>query len=208
MLYVRSVDVQPEDLTARARIREAALELFARAGVERTSMRSVAARAHVSPSLVVHHFRSKVGLREAVDDAVLRRFATTLATVDLEAAPPVVARQLEKALSGIVGGDEALRGYLARSLLDASPASQRLFDQLMDLLEAGLASLEAAGHLQPGLDRTWRSYAAAFVILGPVLLGPQIEARLGVAAFAPEVVEARSACSMAVLRHGLLRTGP
>ena len=61
-LYGRAVPVQSGDLTANARIREAALELFAADGVAATSMRSVAAKAHVSPSLVVHHFGTKAGL--------------------------------------------------------------------------------------------------------------------------------------------------
>ena len=39
-LYARAVPIQPQDLTAKARIREAALELFARDGVASTSMRS------------------------------------------------------------------------------------------------------------------------------------------------------------------------
>lgn len=197
--------VQPSDLTAKARIREAALELFSRDGVGATSMRSVAARAGVSPSLVVHHFRSKTGLRDAVDDAVISAFGDALASVDLSGPPREVARQLETAVTGLIGGNRVVRDYLARGILEASPASHRLFDALMDLVETGLAALESSGHLVAGTDRAWRSYTVGFIVLGPVLLSHQIEARLGDDPFDPAVVRARSACNLAVLQHGLFR---
>ncbi len=44
------------DLTARARIREAALRHFAEEGYERATIRAIAATAGVSPGLVRHHF--------------------------------------------------------------------------------------------------------------------------------------------------------
>lgn len=59
-----------EDRTARARVRDAALELFAEHGEDRVTMRQVANLAGVSPALVVHHFGSKTGLRAAVVDHV------------------------------------------------------------------------------------------------------------------------------------------
>jgi AcrR family transcriptional regulator len=197
--------VQPEDLTARARIREAALELFAADGVAGTSMRSIAARAGVSPSLVVHHYGSKARLREAVDHAVVDAFAEALASIDADGSPAAIADRLEGVVSGLIGGDRHVRGYLAAALFEAGPASQRLFDALMDLVEAGLDRLDAMGHLVPATDPTWRSYSAAFLILGPVLLDRQIEARLHIDPFAPEVVWARSASTMAVLTRGLFR---
>lgn len=47
---------------ARADILAAARELFARQGYEKASMRAIAARARVDPSLIVHYFASKEGL--------------------------------------------------------------------------------------------------------------------------------------------------
>ncbi|MDN3029014.1 helix-turn-helix domain containing protein [Streptomyces sp. S.PB5] len=64
------------DLTGRARLRQAALELFAERGFEATSPRAVAAAAGLSPALVTRHFGSKQGLRAAVDEHVLDRRTT------------------------------------------------------------------------------------------------------------------------------------
>ena len=56
------------DLTAAARIRETAMGLFAERGVAAVSVRDVAEAAGVSPSLVIHHYKSKEGLKAAVDE--------------------------------------------------------------------------------------------------------------------------------------------
>lgn len=48
-------------------MRDAAIDLFGRVGFERATVRDVAAAAEVSPALVIHHFSSKDGLREACD---------------------------------------------------------------------------------------------------------------------------------------------
>ena len=61
--------VQPtanEDLTAKARIRNAAFELYAAKGEANTSVREVAQAAGVTHGLVVHHFVNKEGLHRAV----------------------------------------------------------------------------------------------------------------------------------------------
>jgi TetR/AcrR family transcriptional regulator, regulator of cefoperazone and chloramphenicol sensitivity len=202
------VPVQVGDLTARARIREAALELFARDGIAGTSMRSVAARAGVSPSLVVHHFGTKAGLRAAVDDAVLTAFGSALAAVDLSGTAEDVTDRLNRAIASIIGGDRAVRDYLGRSLFEATESSQRLFDALTELVHGSLETLETTGLVRRGTDPVWRAYAVLFIILGPIILNRQIEARIGTDAFDPAVVQARSASNLDLLRHGLFTPDP
>ena len=51
----------PEDLTAKARLRDAALRLFAERGIEATPVRDIANAAGVSGGLVRPHFGSKEG---------------------------------------------------------------------------------------------------------------------------------------------------
>ena len=60
-------DRSAEDLTARARIRDAALRLFAERGLDGTTIRDIAKEAGVSGGLIRHHFGSKDGLRSACD---------------------------------------------------------------------------------------------------------------------------------------------
>src|ERR1700740_3710142 len=58
-----------DDLTAAARIRDAAIEQFGEHGLG-VGLRSIAEAAGVSAALVIHHFGSKDGLRKACDDYV------------------------------------------------------------------------------------------------------------------------------------------
>jgi AcrR family transcriptional regulator len=57
------------DLTATARIRDAAIEQFGQHGFG-VGLRTIAEAAGVSAALVIHHFGSKDGLRKACDDFV------------------------------------------------------------------------------------------------------------------------------------------
>ena len=52
--------------------------LFAERGPDRVTVRDVAAAAKVSPGLVMHHFGTKAGLREAVDEHVAHTFEAML----------------------------------------------------------------------------------------------------------------------------------
>jgi TetR/AcrR family transcriptional regulator, regulator of cefoperazone and chloramphenicol sensitivity len=208
ILYDRAVPVQRNGLTARARIREAALELFAESGADATSMRSVAARAGVSPSLVVHHFGTKSKLRSEVDHAVLDAFSASLSSVDLTGTPRQVSDNLNQAVATLIGGDRAVRSYLGRSLMEANDAGQRLFDALTDVIAEGLQTLEDRGLIRKGTDPTWRAYAILFIILGPIVLGHQLEARLGRDPFDPEVVDMRSKLNIDLLQQGLFTTPP
>ncbi|SPL95857.1 Transcriptional regulator, TetR family [[Actinomadura] parvosata subsp. kistnae] len=63
--------ISEEDLTTRARIRDAAMTLFAEQGVKATTIRGIAEAAKVSPGLVQHHFGTKEALRLACDEYVL-----------------------------------------------------------------------------------------------------------------------------------------
>ncbi|AFM20662.1 transcriptional regulator (plasmid) [Mycolicibacterium chubuense NBB4] len=121
------------DLTARARIRDAALRHFADRGAEATTVRAVAKEAGVTPGLICHHFGSKRGLREACDAYVLEYLRdgiwgaankSTLPDLEFLAAEyrraPVVPR------------------YLARALIDGSAAAAALFDDLVTLTENNL----------------------------------------------------------------------
>ena len=72
----------------REAIHDAALELFARLGYHATSMRAIAAEAHVQPAAIYHHYPSKedilVGLQ---DDFMERLTARVLAAMERHERP-------------------------------------------------------------------------------------------------------------------------
>jgi hypothetical protein len=83
LVNVRSAS---EDLTARARLRDAAVGRFGRDGFG-ASIRTIAADADVSPGLVMHHFGSKDALR-AECDAYVRETIRVVKTESMTSKRP------------------------------------------------------------------------------------------------------------------------
>lgn len=107
------------DLTGKARIRHAALQLFASKGYAQASLRRIAQRANVSLALIGHHFGSKLLLRDAVDRCVVRRLGeTALSSVDLRAPLADAAAQLARGYQAGLDAEPDMRAYLRRTVLE------------------------------------------------------------------------------------------
>lgn len=170
-----------EDLTARARIRQAALAQFAEHGFERTTIRGIAAAAGVSLGLVRHHFGSKQALRDAVDAHVLQE----------------IRRLNDEFMADGQRGDlghsavsrEAIRpfqGYLVRALMDGSSTIAKLFDQIVDSSEQWFAVADEHRKDPPFADRRTRAAVFAAMALGVPLLHDHLSRVLGVDTFSSE----------------------
>lgn len=164
----------PEDLTAEARIRDAAIRLFADHGYNGTAIRAIAAQAGVSPALVVHHYGSKEGLRRACNDYL----AETIRVAKTEAVTQAVPDPLELLRTA----DEAqpLQRYLARMLVDGSPGMAELVDKMVaDAVEYSATGIEN-GVLKP----TEQLYARTVVLwiwqLGALALHKHVQRLMGV----------------------------
>ena len=166
-----------EDLTARARIRDAALRLFAERGLDGTTIRDIARAAGVSGGLIRHHFGSKDDLRAACDSYALDQIMRIKEQAVLEgqlanpgfmsAAHPTVLLTLR---------------YLARSLVDGSPAAAAVFDEMVELGEAWL------DQHHPGQIPDPRGYSAVLVAMqsGLFMMHSQLSRWLGADIFTPE----------------------
>jgi len=199
---MRSVDAK--DLTTRARLRDAALHLFARQGFAATSTRAVAAEAGVSPGLVTHHFGSKEGLRRAVEDEVLRVFDEALAELDDLDDQETMLAALGGLTARVFGADPVLRGYLRHALLEDGNAGAELFSRLLRGAQRELERLASVSGLRDDADPQWAPYQVLFLILGPLLLEHVMQPTLPQPVFAPETVKARSEANQRLLMHGLL----
>lgn len=187
------------DLTGRARLRDAALELFAERGFEATSTRAVAAAAGLSPALVTRHFGSKEGLRAAVDEYVLARIGTELAAVDADAE---LMESLGKVSARLFGADPVLRGYLRHVLMEDSAASADLFGRLLNGARAELARLSKEyGSRAP--EGEWAAFQVLCLVLGPLLLERVMQPHHGEPMFDPRVLAQRSAANQRLLLQGL-----
>ncbi|RAV13143.1 TetR/AcrR family transcriptional regulator [Mycolicibacterium sp. GF69] len=115
----------PEDLTARARIRDAALVQFAEKGIRGATIKSIAEQAGVSPGLVQHHFGTKDKLREACDAAVVEIFRRRTAQGALTGE--ITNRQF---MADLFEASPLLIRYLARAAVDGGPAADAVLDEL------------------------------------------------------------------------------
>lgn len=190
----------PEDLTARARIRQAALVQFAEHGYERTTIRGIAAAAGVSPGLVRHHFGSKQELRTAVDMHVLQEMRRlndemVVGADQGDLGPAALSRDAVRPFSG----------YLVRALLDGSPLIAAMFDQMVDLTEPWIARADADRDDPPYADRRTRAAVAIAMSIGVPLLRQHLSRVLGVDTFSDEGDRRVALAMLDIMSHPLVR---
>ena len=159
---MRSAD-SPEDRTARARIRDAAIGTFGTAGFD-ASVRAVAAAAGVSPGLVMHHFGSKEGLRAACDDHVLRVIREAETEAFTRSGPGALLAQLAE-----LDQYAPLVGYLVQALLAGGDLAATLLARLTTDAEEYLADAVAAGRMRPSRDPAARAAYLVDIGIGAVL---------------------------------------
>jgi AcrR family transcriptional regulator len=119
------------DLTARARIREAAIALFADKGIAAASIRDIAQAAGVSSGLLRHHFGSKEGLRDACDEYALGR----VKELGIQFTETNVLGRISPEIM-------RLQQYLIRSVMDGSPTALAMFDRTLEYGEYWLEKTE------------------------------------------------------------------
>jgi AcrR family transcriptional regulator len=163
------------DRTARARIRDAAIARFASDGVAATSLKSIAADAGTSTPLVIHHYGSKEGLRDACDEYVVAairaiKHASVAAGRSLDPFP--VIRDLQQ-------GPPLLK-YLSRTLADSSPQVAALIDELVDDAVAYMAEGIRSGLLKPTDHPREVAIVLTLWQLGALVLHEHAERLLGV----------------------------
>ncbi|KGM17954.1 TetR/AcrR family transcriptional regulator [Actinotalea fermentans] len=151
------------DLTARARIRDAAIACFAEAGFD-TPFRTIAARADVSPGLITHHFGSKAALRAECDAEVFRRYhALKSDTLDDPSA-----NLLERLARP---GDAALvTVYMLRALHAGGTAARDFFESLVEHVRQVTAESVAAGLVRPSRDEDARARYLTAHSMGAMLV--------------------------------------
>jgi AcrR family transcriptional regulator len=171
-----------DDRTTKARIRDAAISVFAECGVAETTARKVANAAGVSPGLVIHHFGSMDGLRTECDEhvtAVIRHYKQ-----DAMAEGPNldILAALRRPESG------PLMGYLAQVLTDDSAAMAKLVDGLVNDAEGYIQQGVESGILRPSDDPRGRAVVLTIWGLGALVLHEHLDRLLGVDLTDPDVL--------------------
>jgi AcrR family transcriptional regulator len=153
-----------EDLTAAARIRDAAIEQFGEHGFG-VGLRSIAEAAGVSAALVIHHFGSKDGLRNACDDYV----ADEIRSGKLEAMRSSDPATWFAAMAEI---EEyaPLMAYLVRTMQSGGELANTLWRKMIDDAEDYLDEGVRTGILKSSRDPRARAKYLAITGGGGFLL--------------------------------------
>jgi AcrR family transcriptional regulator len=170
--------IDESELTAHARILRAALVSFARVGIAATTIRGVAVAAGVSPGLVQHHFRSKEGLRAAVDEFFLERASRAVTEAAGRGSPAEVAAGFGDRIADFIRSNPELVAYARRSFLEGDPSGLALFDALVELARSELRRLAAEGLLRSDLDHGWSALQIVLLSTAPVLLEAAVDRHL------------------------------
>ncbi|MDR3659616.1 MAG: TetR family transcriptional regulator [Mycobacterium sp.] len=156
---MRSVD----DLTAAARIRDAAIEQFGEHGFT-VGLRSIAAAAGVSAALVIHHFGSKEGLRAACDAYVIETVRAAKSESMQNATPTAWLAQVAE-----IESFAPMTAYLMRALQTGGELAKSLWQNMIDNTEGYLEEGVRAGTLKPSRDPRARARFLALTGGGALL---------------------------------------
>jgi TetR/AcrR family transcriptional regulator, regulator of cefoperazone and chloramphenicol sensitivity len=139
---MRSVD----DLTAVARIRDAAIDQVGQHGFS-VGLRAIAQAAGVSAALVIHHFGSKEGLLRACDEHIAEQIYEAK-TESLRSADAATwfAQMAE------IESYAPMMAYLVRSMQSGSELAKSFWQRMIDNAEEYIEEGVRAGTLKPSRD--------------------------------------------------------
>jgi AcrR family transcriptional regulator len=153
-----------DDLTATARIRDAAIEQFGQHGFD-VGLRAIAKDAGVSAALVIHHFGSKEGLRRACDEFIAESVRESKSESLQNSDPAGWFAQLAE-----IESFAPMMAYLMRSLQTGGDLAKSLWNTMIDNAEQYMADGVEAGTIKPSPDPKARARFLAMAGGGGFLL--------------------------------------
>lgn len=175
---MRSVD----DLSTKATIRDAAMNLFAARGFHAVTVRDIASAARVSPGLVNHHFGSKAGLQQAINDHVCGLVEQSCQdALDPELIRLVRAGDFDAAAASTQNSamnflkDSSFLAYLRQLIAQNDPAATDIVRRWLTISVTLLSAWDEGGHANAGAHPTLRAAVLFCHDMGVALLREQIK---------------------------------
>ena len=183
------------DLTARAKIRNAAIAHFATDGFQKANLRTIAKAAGVSVGLIPHHFGSKEGLRTACDEYLLGVFTRRARAAG---SPELLGEYL---------ADPEEYGlyvrYMVRAIEEDTPAAGTLVATMVDEAESILRNGVDDGSVRPSSDPRAQAVVSILLSLSVLTMAPSFARALGQERFSPEVLHRLTVPILELLTHGM-----
>jgi AcrR family transcriptional regulator len=140
------LNVRSADMTATARIRDAAIEQWGQHGFN-VGLRAIAEAAGVSAALVIHHFGSKEGLRKACDDYIAEEVRSAKSESLRSADPATWFAQMAE-----IESYAPMMRYLVRSMQSGTELAKTFWRRMLENAEEYLEEGVRAGTLKPSRD--------------------------------------------------------
>jgi AcrR family transcriptional regulator len=134
------------DMTATARIRDAAIEQVGKHGFG-VGLRAIAEAAGVSAALVIHHFGSKDGLLRACDEFIAEEIRSEKSEAIQSHDPATWLTQVAE-----IEHFAPLMAYLVRSMQSGGNLAKTLWRNMIDNTESYLEDGVRAGTIKPSRD--------------------------------------------------------
>jgi AcrR family transcriptional regulator len=188
-----------DDLTATARIRDAAIEQFGEHGFG-VDVRAIAKVAGVSPGLVIHHFGSKDGLRKACDDYIAELIRDTKSESLQTSDPATWFAQMSE-----IEDFAPSMAYLVRSMQAGGDLAKTLWHTMIDNAEGYIEEGVRAGTIKPSRDPKARARYLGITGGGAFLLYLQMHDNPGdVRAVLHDYAEEMVLPALEIYTHGLM----
>ncbi|KAF0846693.1 TetR/AcrR family transcriptional regulator [Nocardia caishijiensis] len=141
-------------------------------------MRGVAAAAGVTVGLVQHHFKTKDGLRVAVEQLVVDYYALAIAAVPDVGTPAEIASRRDESVRRMLETHPSVVNYIRRTVLDPR-GSGRLLERLTELSRSEVAKLREAGLASTNRPESTQIIGLMVRQFGTLLLQPMIDEMWG-----------------------------
>lgn len=198
------VQGQRDNPDGRERLVRTAFVLFAEKGFDSVTVRDIAAASSVSVGLINHHFGSKDGLREAVDEFFIAQFEDAITG----AAPQEMSTTLDPAevidawIERHAEDWPTIVAYFRRALLEESDWGFSLFQRFYGFVQSTVMRMDAAGQIAPDVDRLWLPFLMMYLEIGTMVFDPYIKRVLGRSGYDRELWQRRHRAYMTLIRRG------
>lgn len=193
----------PQD--GRDRLIRTAFALFAERGFDSVTVRDIASASSVSVGLINHHFGSKEGLREAVDEFFIGKFEEAITGAGPQ--QPATAEDYAVIIDQWISRHEAewptIVAYFRRALLEESEWGFSVFQRFYGFVQATVMHMDADGQIGPDVDRLWLPFLMMYLELGTMVFDPYIKRVVGKSGYDRELWRRRHRSYMSLIRRGV-----
>ncbi len=196
-----------ENLTGKQRLLLSAMKLFGERGFDGVSVRDIAADANVSVGLIKHHYGSKEGLRQAVDEYFISRFEAFYGNDEQhveDLSGPEFLSTVDSWVASVADEWPVFSRYFRRALLEETQWGAALFERYYGIVRGSIDRLDAQGKIRPEVDRLWLPFLFMFLETGTLLMDPYIEKVLGRSGYDPELWQRRYRSYTSMIARGVM----